>query len=210
MAYIDVVQGTDVWLEYRAPLLSASVAAPAAGLKGAYSSRNKCWEEYMGKKKEVTSFMQFGTDHEQDAKHDGETAIGSLSHDVGIYIHPDHDWLGASPDGLFIGLGLHEIKCRDTEPYAGISSQHMAQIQVQLACAEEVKCVYQSWTPLEQRIWIVEYSPEYWACLFPLLEEFWEYVSSKTKPPQVRPRRVIPVEPTTTLFYEGAHDGIRT
>ncbi|MBR02765.1 MAG: hypothetical protein CL394_05500 [Acidiferrobacteraceae bacterium] len=201
--YIDLVQGSDEWLEARKGLLNASTAAAAAGMRGAYSSRAECWRQYMGQKMKVNSHMVFGSEHEEDARHDGEIAISALSFPTGLFIHREHDWLGASPDGEFLQLGLHEIKCRNSEPYSAISPQHMAQIQVQLACADYDQCIFQSWTPIRQRIWLVPRSAGYWKWLLPLLEEFWQYVINQQPPPTVRPRRIAPIDIQSEIVYEG-------
>ena len=206
---IKVKQGTDEWIEARKPLLiNASTAPSAAGVKGAYDSRAKAFRKKLGlEEQEVTPPMLYGMVNEHYAKHDGEIAVGSLSFSVGIHVHDDYPWMGASTDGVFIGKGLHEIKCRPQKPYTTISPQHMGQVQIQLACAGSEKCYFQSWTPSEQRIWIIYRNQDYFEWILPHLEEFCKYVLDE-KPPPNRKRISYDGELKTELFYEGETHGI--
>jgi len=177
---IKVKQGTDEWIEARKQLLiNASTAPSAAGLIGAYDSRAKAYRKKMGlEEQKVTPPMLYGMGHEHYAKHDGEIAVGSLSFSVGIHVHDDYPWMGASTDGVFIGKGLHEIKC-----------------------------YFQSWTPSEQRIWIIYRNQDYFEWILPRLEEFCKYVLDE-KPPPNRKRISYDGELKTELFYEGETHGI--
>ena len=209
MPLIDVAQGTPEWHEARKGILTASNVASAAGLKGAYDSRTALWKSLNGLVvKEVTAPMMYGTEHEESARHDGEIAIGHLSWPVGIFVHPDFDWLGASPDGLLGKTALHEIKCRPENPYKEVPSHHMAQVQIQLACAGYSECFYQSWTPTEQRIWLIKIDQIYINWLFPFLTEFWGYVTTHEEPPRLSRKRSY-IEPLPyELIYEGKTYGV--
>ena len=202
---VEVEQGSDEWFSLRKSLLTASVAGSAAGLKPrTYLTRGRLYDTYFGWEQPSTDAMFFGEEFEDHARDSGERAVGALSYRVGLHVSDDYPWLGASTDGMFHKMGLHEIKCRATEPYESISPQHMAQIQVQLECAGCGRCYFQSWTPDQQRIWIVKRSREYFAWLLPHLEEFWGYVQRAERPPDLHRRRAYEKEaPGTQLIYEG-------
>ena len=201
---INCEQGSPEWFWWRKGVLTASNAGSAAGLEGAYQSRAGLWEGLNGKERPVTPPMLYGSEHEEDARDAWERVMGDLSYPVGLFLDDHHDWLGASPDGVILGVGLHEIKCRAKDPYEHISPQHMAQIQTQLAVCRLPRCHFQSWTPKEQRIWLVPFNQEYWEWLMPLLAEFWAYVVSGERPPNLRRKRVYPEEVQSTVLYEGA------
>lgn len=205
---IQVEQGSREWFEARKGRLTASVAASAAGLKGAYLSRAACWKTYMGEERPVNEAMLYGTEYEEVARDSGERALGSLSYPVGVHVSDNFDWICASTDGVIHKMGLHEIKCRQTQPYEEISPQHMAQIQVQLECAGYERCYFQSWTPDQQRIWIVPRSKDYFEWLLPHLQEFWKYVISREEPPRLPKRRRYPQELPHNIIYEGDSHGI--
>jgi len=185
MGTSSLLQRTDDWYEARRNRLTASDFANAAGLVGAYQSRAHVFKVKVGViVVEVSLPMMFGIEHEEDARDDYEIATGNISMPTGFHVHSDHDWLGASPDGIIGGTILHEAKCRATEPYESISPLHFCQVQGQLACTGLKECHYQSWTPDSQRIWRIEYDPEYWEWIFPYLQEFWSYYQKDEEPPR--------------------------
>jgi len=209
---IQVEQGTEEWFEVRKGRLTASVAASAAGLEGAYKSRPACWREYMGEETAPTEgliwAMEYGNEYEEVARDSGERALDALSYPVGVHVSDNFDWICASTDGVIHKMGLHEIKCRPTQPYEEIPPQHMAQIQVQLECAGYERCYFQSWTPDQQRIWLVPRSKDYFQWLLPHLEEFWKYVVTKEEPPRLPKRRRYPQDIPYNVIYEGDSHGI--
>ncbi len=196
-------QGSPEWHFARKGLLTASNAGSAAGLRGSYLSRAALWRSLNGEERPVTDPMLYGIEHEEDARHAGEIAVGALSFPCGFFIDDHNDWMGASPDGIFPRMGLHEIKCRPESPYQDISPQHMAQIQMQLAVCGCGRCYFQSWTPDEQRIWLVPFDKKYWEWLKPFLEEFWEHVTSGTEPERLKQKRHYPEKVEYQIIYEG-------
>ncbi len=72
-----------------------------------------CAERMTGSAKEsfVSEAMQWGIDHEDEARECYEIETGELVDLVGFIKHPHVQWLGASPDGLVGKDGLIEIKC---------------------------------------------------------------------------------------------------
>ena len=205
---IQVEQGTEEWFEVRKGRLTASVAASAAGLERSYMSRAACWRAYMGEERPTNEAMLYGTEYEEVARDAGERAVDALSYSVGVHVSDNFDWICASTDGVIHKMGLHEIKCRPTQPYEEISPQHMAQIQVQLECAGCGRCYFQSWTPDQQRIWLVLRSRDYFQWLLPHLEEFWGYVCRKEEPPRLSKRRRYPQDIPYNVIYEGDSHGI--
>lgn len=195
-------QQSQQWFAERAKRLTASDFGSAAGLKGAYKSRQALWRiktqrEFI----EPNEFMLFGTEYEPVARHRYECISGNLVDDVGLVIHPDHDFLGASPDGVIPAVGLLEIKCRQSEPHESISDQFVAQIQGQLACSQLDKCHFCSWSPNGTRIWEVVRNDDYWNWLFPLLTEFWEFIESDTEPSRLSGKRVYDGEIDVQLLH---------
>lgn len=55
--------------------------------------------------------LQWGRDHEDEARREYEVRSRNLVDLVGFVPHPEVPWLGASPDGLVGEDGLLEIKC---------------------------------------------------------------------------------------------------
>ena len=197
-------QKSPQWFEERSKRLTASDFGSAAAVKGAYKSRAALWR--LKTKREWTepnAYMAFGNEAEPVARHRYEVVSGLLVNECGLFIHPDYDWLGASPDGVIDSVGLLEIKCRVGEPHDTIPEQFIAQIQGQLACAAVERCHLMSWSPSGFRIWNIMRSSEYWEWLYPHLEDFWGWVMADREPPRLPKRRRFEGEIEMSVIAEG-------
>jgi len=178
-------QGTPEWHQARQKILTASDFGSAANLKGAYVSRQKLWELKTQRDwKDTNAFMEYGQRMEPIARHSFETLSGHLVDDCDLILHPDIDFLGCSPDGLTHSGHLLEIKCPVRAVHTGISEQFLGQIFGQMSCTGREIALFFSYHPEGQRLWRIDWSNEYWAWLFPLLEEFWNYVIKDECPPR--------------------------
>ena len=108
----QIQQRTQEWYDRRNGLLTASDAAAALGINP-YQSRKsllikKCnpGDEYRG-----NAFTKHGNLHEDEARDLLGTMYNVKTNDVGLFIHPEHEWLGGSPDGITEDGVLIEIKC---------------------------------------------------------------------------------------------------
>lgn len=97
--------------------------------------------------------MQWGIDHEADARSCYEFTTGNTVTEVGFIDHPTIPGFGASPDGMIGDDGLLEIKCPNTANHvdwmlAGVvPSEHVNQIMGQLACTGRQWCDFVSYDP---------------------------------------------------------------
>lgn len=87
-----------------------------------------------------TAPMRWGKEQEPHARAAYEAHTGFLVQEEGFIVHPEMDFLGASPDGLLIGAprGL-EIKCPGRRKHLqtlrdGMPEEHYAQVQIGMAC----------------------------------------------------------------------------
>lgn len=101
----------------------------------------------------TTWAMQWGIDHEVEAREAYEAATGEMVDLVGFIPHPDIPWFGASPDGLVGSDGLVEIKCPQTVTHlrriaAGVPApEYLLQMDVQLICTGRKWCDYVDYDP---------------------------------------------------------------
>lgn len=75
---------------------------------------------------------RWGQDNEDQVRDRACAALGIECKDVGLLIHEQHSWLGASPDGVTSCGRLMEIKCpykRKPIPYE-VPHHYWPQIQV--------------------------------------------------------------------------------
>jgi putative phage-type endonuclease len=81
-----------------------------------------------------------GKEMEAYAREAYELETGNFVEQSGFVVHPEYDWLGASPDGLVGDDGLIEIKCPMDEGIHivtfldGMPEDHMPQVQANIAC----------------------------------------------------------------------------
>lgn len=139
-----MIQGSDDWRAARAGKVTASrFCAVMAKVKvgEAATRRDYRWEllaeRLTGLPSEgyTNKAMEWGTDHEPDARAAYEAETGELVQQVAFLMLPAHHAVGCSPDGLVGEDGGLEIKC----PYnpvihvqtlkGGMPSEHRAQVQ---------------------------------------------------------------------------------
>lgn len=127
--------------------------------------------------------MQRGLDSEQQALFEYQVETGLWVDEVGLVLHPTHDWLAATPDGAVGNDGLVEVKCPRAFR-AAPPEYHYAQIQGQLEITGRDWCKYvqlvgESLTDIH-----IQRDREWWARALPVLEKFWGYVQTMEQPPR--------------------------
>lgn len=159
---IDLIQGSEEWLRARLGKLTASrVADMMAKTKTGYgaSRKNYCAELVIERltqaipERFTTAAMQWGTDHEPEARNLYGMINDVEVHEVGLALHPTIRDAAASPDGLVGDKGLVEIKCPNSATHIEtlltekIPSKYVLQMQFQLACTERDWCDFVSFDP---------------------------------------------------------------
>jgi putative phage-type endonuclease len=121
-------------------------------------------ERLTGKQAEgfTNAAMQWGTDHEDEARSAYEFELGVTVEKVGFLDHPSIDMAGASPDGLVGAEGLVEIKCPETKGHIEtllskkVPEKYIKQMQWQMACTGRQWCdfvTYDPRMPQELQLW---------------------------------------------------------
>jgi len=118
----------------------------------------------------VNDAMQWGLDHEEEAKTQYEVATGNIVIPTGFHDHPQIDNFGATPDGLLDGGGLIEIKCPTTGTYvewlmAGtVPVDHEPQMLAQMACTGRTWCEFVAYDPRikdpKRRLFVRRFTPK--------------------------------------------------
>jgi putative phage-type endonuclease len=158
----DIEQRSEAWFRIRLGKATASrVADIVARTKSGYSTSRANYaaqlvcERLTGAQTDsyTNAAMQWGTDHEDEAR-----AAYSLRCDVdvqkvGFVDHPMLEMSGASPDGLVGDDGLLEIKCPitathiDTLLSGKVPDKYLTQVQWQIGCTGRAWCDYVSYDP---------------------------------------------------------------
>jgi putative phage-type endonuclease len=155
-------QGTDEWRQARCGSVGASDAPKVVRrTKTGYSSdraslmADKLLERLTNKPVEIfkTFAMSQGTAREPDARMLYSMVKGVEVEEVGLEPHPRIKGSHASPDGYVESSGLIEIKCPlppahlDTLLNHTISTDHINQMQWQMACTGRQWCDFVSYNP---------------------------------------------------------------
>ena len=148
-------QRTEAWYEVRKGLMTASDAAGALGIPAFASQKNP--REALLKQKVTGSFTgnhmtRWGQHHEDGVRERAMQCLGEVAWEVGLVIHQDLPWLGASPDGVTNSGKLIEVKC----PYKRVPvpnevpHHYWPQMQVQMECTDLDACLFIQWSPKER------------------------------------------------------------
>ena len=162
-AHKHLEQGTEDWLKLRLGKVTASgVADVLAKTKTGVSASRANYliklaiQRTTGQIEEgyTNDAMQWGKDHEAQARVAYEVASGNFVDQVGFVEHPSIAWFGCSPDGLVDGnAGLVEIKCPNSATHwsyirqDGPPNKYYIQMQAQMACTGRSWCDFVSYDP---------------------------------------------------------------
>lgn len=165
MNIVKVEQRSPDWLEMRKGVLTSTRIAAACSFNKSGKESDKrakmklelLYELITGRAVEhyVSPAMEFGIEHEAQARAEYERVKGVEVDAVGFIWHPTMERCGASPDGLVNGEGLLEIKVPNTLTHLEylrdgvVPSEYIPQITWQLACAgpEAKYCDFVSFDP---------------------------------------------------------------
>lgn len=101
----------------------------------------------------MTDAIQWGRDHENEARREYEFRYNVSVQPCGFFNHPTINNAGASPDGLVGDDGLIEIKCPNSDTHLSfvledvIKTDYLRQIHFQLACTNRQWCDFVSYDP---------------------------------------------------------------
>lgn len=155
--YNDIIQGTDTWREIRLGRATASnfskILAKGAGKTRKAYMLKLAAERLTGASQESYSNgnMDWGTEHEDEARRHYEAVMGVEVKQVGFIEHSED--VGCSPDGLIGDKGGLELKCPLTTTHieyimAGkLPSTYKAQVQGLLWIAKLDYCDFCSYDP---------------------------------------------------------------
>jgi len=156
-------QRTAEWFSTRSNRITASECTKAFST-ATFSQRKELIESKLISKPQGNSqpyACVWGTHFEPIAKqiYQEEHGISKIQ-DLACVIHPEHTFLGASPDGLILDGDMRgyllELKCpisRSFEEGSEIPTEYYHQMQMQMECTGLEKCVY-----LETKFKHVSYS----------------------------------------------------
>lgn len=160
--YLECVQGSELWLKLRCGYVTGSRVSDviATVKKGEAAPRRNYRIELLCERltgvpypRYVSQEMQWGIDHEAEARAAYELNQGVLVDTTGFVLHPAISMFGASPDGLVGDDGLIQIKCPTTATHlswmlAGVVPvEHCPQMLAEMSCTGRAWCDFVSFDP---------------------------------------------------------------
>ena len=156
-----IEQRSEEWFAQRAAVsITASTVASVLGISSAFMSREQALRakvrEKLNAEREFKGnwATEWGEQHEDTAREAYEKQTGAIVFPAEFYVHPEHPYLGASPDGRINRTGLLEIKCPASKKIKTLdeSPHYYAQVQLQLHCTSREWCDFVVWTPDDMHI----------------------------------------------------------
>lgn len=196
-------QRTTEWFEKRKGRVTGSNIGAILGLnphKSADDVLREMVREHHGYEREFQGNVatEWGNFNEDGAQSEYEMETGNHVQETGFHVHPEYDWLGASPDGLVDVDGVVEIKCpfgkkNDEAPVfktAKEQEHYWAQMQIEMACTGTNWCDFYQWAPNGSALERVEFAPEWFESILPELKAFYDrYLSELDNPDHLTAKR---------------------
>lgn len=141
---------------------------------------------------------EYGSFHEDGAIVEYTMETGNTVTECGFFVHPEYDWLGASPDGLIGDDAVMECKApygqRDKRPPEFKSAEeqphYLAQMQIEMACSQRQLCHFWQWSPHGTRLEVIRIDYKWLAWAIPKLEAFYAlYLDEIGNPAHLQERR---------------------
>lgn len=220
-------QRSPEWFEKRRGRITGSNVGAILGLNP-FRTQDDVLREmvrtYHGAEREFqgNAATEWGTFNEAGAQQDYEMQTANNVEETGFHVHPKHDWLGASPDGLVHDFGLIEIKCpygqREKNPpefkTAEEQPHYWAQMQIEMYCTQSPRdgmcrdfCDFYQWAPHGSRLERVWIDHDWLALTIPKLQEFYaRYLSELDNPEHLEPKLKPISTRRTRLLVDEYHD----
>ena len=143
-------QRSEEWLKLRGNMLTASDAATAIGDNPYEKPEDLILKKCGHNKFHGNEFTAHGNKYEDEARDIYCERYGEVSHEIGLYPHPEIKWLGGSPDGITETGKLVEIKCplkRKITPE--VPKYYMPQLQLLMEILDLEEAVFIQYKPSE-------------------------------------------------------------
>lgn len=180
---IDVVQGSQEWLDARRQGIGASDVAAIMGLSP-FKGPGDVWSDKVhGQRQLEGPAIDWGHAHEAEARRDFAVRYGLTVDVVGMVVSKDRPYMRVSPDGMIGTDALLEIKCPYSQDLPTTPDFHyFIQCQYQMLVTGRPLCYLHYWVPDGHRTFTLEADAQMQARIQAEVEAFWKLVEAKTPP----------------------------
>lgn len=197
----QAAQRSQQWHEARKSKITGSVSGAILGLNPYMTPdavMRRLVRDFHGQESEFTGNIatEYGQNHEPLAMLGYINKTGNAVDEVGFFVHPVHDWLGASPDGIVNDDTVLEIKCpfslrNELLPqFKSIESQphYYAQLQLEMACTGKKQAHFYQWNQYADSLEIVPFNQQWFNDNLPKLKAFYdEFLKQINNPAHLEP-----------------------
>ena len=193
-------QRTPEWFKQRKGRITGSVVGAALGVNPYMTPDaliRRLVRLWHGAESEFNGNIatEYGTLHEPIAIMDYINKTGCVIDEVGFIVHPEHEWLGASPDGIFENnMGeqcILEIKCpfglrNELLPqFKPLAEQphYYAQVQIEMACTGVKQLYFYQWNQYADSLEIITFNKAWFDEAVVKLFAFYELYLHELKNP---------------------------
>ena len=178
-------QRSEAWLKLRGNMLTASDAASAIGVNPYEKPEGFILKKCGYNKFEGNFATQHGNKYEEEARDIYCEKTGEVCHEIGLHPHPQHSWLGGSPDGLTESGKLIEIKCPLRRKITSeVPGYYIPQLQLLMEILNLEECDFIqykpgdfNWPKPEEFVVVnVKRDREWFEKYLPVMDEFWQRV----------------------------------
>jgi len=172
-------QRTEAWFSERRPITGSRIAT-ALGESPWNKPEDLIRELVRANHGESREFegniaTQWGTDHEYEAVSMYESSTGNLVTKHNISIHPDHDFISYSADGI-AGDVLLEVKAPFSQKIpTEVPNHYWLQVQLGMEVLDLESCDFYYWTPGKQQLFKIPRDRQWFENTLPQLDEFTQW-----------------------------------
>lgn len=182
-------QRSNEWFHMRSNMLTASDLGSVLGINSFETPEDVMYKKCGFKKRmRDSSAVDHGIKYENEARDVYSSRYGEVVHEIGLVPHPEHPWLGGSPDGVTESGKLIEIKCPLNRKITDkVPEYYLPQVLVLMEILDLDECDFIQYDPRtvpptfvltkvpRDRQWFEE--------KLPILKSFWESVIERRKYP---------------------------
>lgn len=187
--FVDKVyheQKSDEWLALRNNMLTASDVASVLGVNPYETPDDVMYKKCGFKKRCDWSAADHGNRYEAEARDIYAQKYNETVYEIGVVPHPQHMWLGGSPDGITDSEKLIEIKCPVSRKITNeVPKHYVPQVQLLMEILDLEVCDFIQYRPepYEFVVTRINRDRDWFQRSLPIMRDFWNRVIERRKLP---------------------------